>query len=58
MGGEVSTIATRNKAKVGKHGIVPYCESFLYCESLLFARGKAVNTKKCNSASFECKEWI
>jgi len=28
----VNTFGTRNKEQVGKHRIVPYCESFSYCE--------------------------
>jgi len=30
------TVGTRNKEPVGKHIIVPYCESFPYCESSSF----------------------
>jgi len=30
---KICTVGPRNKAKVGKHRIVPYCESFPYCES-------------------------
>jgi len=41
------TVGTLNKAKVGKQRIIPYCESFHYCESWLFAHGKSVSTEAC-----------
>jgi len=46
------TVGTCNKAKVGKHRIFPYCESFLYCESCLFVHGKLVSREKCIIVSF------
>jgi len=43
---------TRNKAKVGKHNIIPYWESFPHCQSQLFVHGKLVKTEVCTIASF------
>jgi len=42
---------SQNKAKIAKHKIIPYCGSFLYCESRLFAHVTSVNTEKCTIAS-------
>jgi len=46
------TVGICNKAKVDKHRLIPYCESFLYYESRLFEHEKLVSTEKCTIASF------
>jgi len=49
----VNAFGTRKKAKVGKHRIIRYCESFPYGEYwLLCAHGNLVSTEKCIIASF------
>jgi len=40
------TVGTPNKAKMGKHKIIPYCEP------QVFAQGKSVSTEKCTIANF------
>jgi len=50
------TVGIHNKAKVGKHRIIPYCESYSYCKSQLFGHGKVARTKKCTIVSFNTIE--
>jgi len=35
---DYTTVGTRNKEQVSKHRIIPYCESFPYCESSSFIK--------------------
>jgi len=39
-------VGTRNKAKIGKHKIIPYGESFPYCESLTIVRMENESAQK------------
>jgi len=48
----MSGVGTLNEAKVGKHIIIPYCESFPYCKSRPFVHGKSASTEKCTIESF------
>jgi len=46
------TTKTRNKARVGQHRTIPYCQFVPYWKSRLFAHGNLVSTEKSKIASF------
>jgi len=49
---KINTVGTRNKEQVGKRRIIPYCESFLYCESTSFLKLKFAKHQHSVIASY------